>query len=106
MARTRSSSSATGAGSPTRWPGGHAAVGPHRVEDPQVDRVHVERRGELVHLRLVGEGDLHGAEAAHRAARRVVGVDDVGVDARVGDLVGPAARSSAALAHTAVELDA
>jgi hypothetical protein len=43
-------------------------VGRHRVADAQVDRVHVERRGQPVHLRLVGEGDLHGAEPAHRPA--------------------------------------
>ena len=36
-----------------------------------------ELGGEQVHLRLVGEARLHGAEAAHRAARRVVRVHAV-----------------------------
>ena len=46
-----------------------------RVQQPQLDRIELERRRELVHLRLGGEARLHRAEAAHRAARRVVRVD-------------------------------
>ena len=52
-------------------------------------------RGELVHLRLVGEARLHRAEAAHRAARRVVRPNRIAVHLRVRDLVragGEAAR--------------
>src|SRR3712207_8550464 len=45
------------------------------VLDAELHRVHAELSGQLVHLRLVGEADLHRPEAAHRAAGRVVGVD-------------------------------
>lgn len=41
----------------------------HGVELPELDRVHVQLGGQLVHLRLVGEARLDGAEASHRAAR-------------------------------------
>ena len=61
----------------------------------------LQRRGELVHLRLVREARLHGAEAAHRAARRVVGVDDVGVDPRVRHVVRARSANEAAFEHTA-----
>src|SRR4029450_4893790 len=46
-----------------------------RVQETKLDRVDVERGSEPVHLRLCGEAGLDGAEAAHRAARRVVRVD-------------------------------
>ena len=62
-------------------------AGLERVEQPQLDRVDLERRGELVHLRLGREARLHGAEAAHRAARRVVRVDRRALDQRVVDAV-------------------
>ena len=45
--------------------------------------------GEPVHLRLAREARLHGAEAAHRAARRVVRVDRRRLDQRVVDAVRP-----------------
>ena len=48
-----------------------------------------ELGGQLVHLRLVGERGLHRAEAAHRPARRVVGVGAVRVDLHVRHDVGP-----------------
>ena len=66
-------------------------AGRERVQQPQLDRVDPERGGELVHLRLGGEAGLHGAEAAHRAARRVVRVDDGRLDQRVRHRVRPAA---------------
>ena len=53
------------------------------------DRIHVERRGQLVHLRFVRETGLHSSEAAHRSGRRVVGVRAHRVDPRVGDAIGP-----------------
>ena len=43
---------------------------------------------EPVHLTLVAERHLHAAEAAHRAAGRVVGVHGAGADADVGAAVG------------------
>ena len=58
-----------------------------RVQEAQLDRVDLERGGELVHLRLVREAALDGAEAAHRAAGRVVRVDAGRLDQRVLDLV-------------------
>ncbi len=88
-----SSSSATGAGQSIGAPVGIDVPVVHRVAQPQLDRVHLQRGGELVHLRLVREAGLHGAEPAHRAARRVVGVDDVGVDPRVRHLVRARART-------------
>src|SRR5439155_9759459 len=39
------------------------AAGPERVQQPQLDRVDVERVRELVHLRLVSEADLDRAES-------------------------------------------
>ena len=61
-----------------------------RVQQPELDRVDPERRGELVHLRLAREAGLDGAEAAHRAARRVVRVDDRRLEPRVRHRVGAA----------------
>ena len=61
-----------------------------RVQQPELDGVDPERGGELVHLRLAGEARLHGAEAAHRAARRVVRVDAGRLDQRVRHVVRPA----------------
>src|SRR5262249_59179053 len=63
------------------------AAGPERVEEAELDRIDRERSGELVHLGLVREAALDGAEAAHRAARRVVGVDAGALDQRVLDRV-------------------
>ena len=75
------------------WPVGSMSPGRERVQQPQLDRVDPELGGELVHLRLGGEARLHGAEAAHRAARRVVRVDAGRLDQRVRDLVRADARS-------------
>lgn len=57
----------------------------HRVEAAELDPVHAHRVGELVHLGLVGEARLYRAEAAHRAAGRVVGVEGDAVDVDVVD---------------------
>ena len=67
--------------------GRQRVAGRERVQEAQLDRVDPERRGELVHLRLGGEAGLHGAEAAHRAARRVVRVDAGRLDQRVRHVV-------------------
>ena len=64
-----------------------------RVEDVAVaDVVAVEADplGEPVEHALDGERGLVGAEAAHRAARRVVGVDGARLDVDVRHPVGPA----------------
>ncbi len=71
----------------------------HRVAAAELDRIHAERGRELVHLRLVAERGLDGAEAAHRAARRVVGVDAVGVDVHVRHDVRPGAHRAGVADH-------
>jgi hypothetical protein len=83
----------------------HRVARLQRVQQPQLDRVDLERGGQLVHLRLVSEAALDGAEAAHRAAGRVVRVDAGRLDQRVLDPVRPQAKA-AALEQTAAELDA
>ena len=81
-------------------------AGRERVPQPQLDRVELERVRELVHLRLGGEAGLHGAEPAHRTARRVVRVDARRLDAaRSATAYGPHA-NEAAFDVTAVELEA
>ena len=67
--------------------GGHRVAGLQGVADAQFHRVQADRRGEAVHLGLVAETRLDGAEAAHRPARRVVGVHDIGVHDDVGYVV-------------------
>ena len=67
--------------------GDQRVAGLHRVAQPDLDRVEAARRGQLVHLPLVGEARLHHAEAAHRAARQVVGAHRLAVDGGVGALV-------------------
>ncbi len=65
-------------------------AGRERVPEAELDRVDLERDGELVHLRLGREARLHGAEAAHRAAGRVVRVDAGRLEQSVRDRVRPA----------------
>ncbi len=60
-----------------------------RVVQAQLDRVHAQRLGEAVHLRLVGVGGLRVAEAAKRAGAGVVRAHRPPVDAPVGHPVGP-----------------
>ena len=50
LPRTSSSSSATGAAESTTCPVGIREPSLDRVADPHVDRVHAQRRRELVHL--------------------------------------------------------
>jgi hypothetical protein len=45
------------------------------------------RRGQLVHLPLVGEARLHHTEPAHGPARQVVAANGIAVDSRVDTLV-------------------
>ena len=71
-----------------RWPVGSVSPCPIAFMHPELDGIHLERDGELVHLRLGGEAGLHGAEATHRAAGRVVGEDGAALDERVGHVVG------------------
>src|ERR671910_318870 len=87
---------ATPPASRTRYPlaGGQHVAGGEGVAQPQLDRIDAEARGEAVHLRLVTEAHLHGAESTHGTARRVVGADDGGVDQRVGHPVGAAGEAS------------
>lgn len=70
-----------------RLPGRHDGPLLHGVELPELDPVHAQLVGELVHLRLVGEARLDRAEAAHGAAGRVVAVERDGLDVDVVDHV-------------------
>ncbi len=65
--------------------GGHDRALLHGVELTELDRVHAQLRRELVHLGLVREAGLDGAEAAHRAAGRVVRVEGDRLDVDVVD---------------------
>ena len=62
----------------------HVARG-DRIAQAQLDRIHAELGREPVHLRLGAEARLHRAEAAHRAAGRVVRVHDRALDQRIGN---------------------
>ena len=75
---------------------------PRRDEDvleAQLERIHVELRGDLVDLGLAGEGDLRIAEAAEGARTQLVGVDDLAVAARVRNAVGPARHQERVAEH-------
>ena len=99
-AAARRITSATGSEPVIRWPVGSVSPGRERVPQPQLDRVDVERGGELVHLRLGGEAGLHGAEAAHRAAGRVVRVDGGRLEQRVRRRrTGPTAKRGGVRGH-------
>jgi len=58
------------------------------VFQAQLDGIHAQRLGQLVHLALGGEGALRAAKAAERAAGDVVGGHGVAVDVGVGDDIG------------------
>ena len=68
-------------------PGREEVARLERVQEPKLDRVDRELGCKPVHLGLGREARLHGAEAAHRAARRVVGVDGRRLDQRVVDAI-------------------
>ena len=70
--------------------GDHLAAGFHSVPDSQFDRIHPKGRRQFVHLRLVRVAVLHRAKATHRAAWRVVRVEDEAVDRRVRNPIGTA----------------
>ena len=63
--------------------GDEAVTGVHRVAQAHLHGVEACRRRDAVHLALVGEAGLHDAEAAHGAARRVVGPQGPAIDDRV-----------------------
>ena len=71
---------ATGATLSTTCPVISAVAGLHGVAQADLDGVEPARRGQLVHLALVGEARLHDAEPAHRPARQVVGAHGLAVD--------------------------
>ena len=87
IAAQRSSTSRAGALPVSTWPVGRTEPVCSDVAQPQLDAGRSRARRELVHRRLVREADLRRAEAAHRAARRVVRVDDGALDADVRHLV-------------------
>ena len=79
--------------------GDHPVAGLQRVAQPQLDRIQSELRGQPVHLRLVRDGHLDGAEPAHGAARRVVGEHDAGVDLGAADAVRPGGEAGRVADH-------
>src|SRR3990170_626953 len=60
------------------------------VPEPQVERVHGERAGHLVHLGFQGEGRLDGAGSTVGAVARLVGQHLVAADVHVGQAVAAA----------------
>ena len=64
-----------------------------RIPLPELDRIDVERGGELIHLRLVRETRLDRAKPTHRAGRGVVRVRADGVYSRVGHAIGSGAEA-------------
>ena len=81
--------SATGSVPSIAWPVGSTSPGCERIQQPELDGIDPELRGELVELCLRGEARLDGAEAAHRPAGRVVRIDARRLDQRVLDGIGP-----------------
>ena len=77
-----------GGGSGYLLTGDEHVTGLQGVSQPQRQRVDAQGLGQLVHLGLVGEADLHHAEASHGPARGVVGAHPPAVDGGVGHLVG------------------
>ena len=86
-------------GTPQHLPGRKRVAGLEHIAQPQLDRVDAERCGELVHLGLVCETDLHRAETPHRPARGVVGADRYRLDDGVGDPVGPGRHAGGVHGH-------
>jgi hypothetical protein len=66
----------------------HAIAGAHRVAQAELEGIHAEALGEQIHLRLVAEAHLDGAEAAHGAVGAVVCAGVAGPDLQVWDPVG------------------
>ena len=66
---------------------GQRVASPQRVHATDRDRIHSEGPRDAVQLGLVREHGLHGAESAHGAGGRVVGVRDPRVDLDGGDAV-------------------
>ncbi len=94
-------SSATGAAESISWP--VMLWSPSRIplQRADLDPVDADGVGQLVHQRLVRERGLHAAEAAHRAARRVVRVDAAGVDVHAREVVRAQAQRAAVADHRA-----
>ena len=80
-------------------------AGPHRVAQPDLDRVEPAGLGQPVHLALVGEAGLHDAEAPHRAAGQVIGAHGEALDHGVLQRYGPWVWVMA-LSSTADDVDA
>ena len=79
--------------------GGKPIAGTQDVALPDVVSVDPDLLGQQVHDPLDRERGLVGAEAAHRAARRVVRVDRLRLDVDVRHAVGPAGVTTRPLQH-------
>ena len=81
------------------WPVAKRSPGPQDVALADVVAVEAGPLGQHVQDALDGERGLVGAEAAHRAGGRVVGVDGHRLDVDVGHPVGAAGVAGGALQH-------
>ena len=95
------SSSPTGAAESMTWPVMLRSPSRMPLQLPDLHPVDAHGVGELVHQRLVRERGLHAAEAAHGAARRVVGEHPVGVHRDRREPVGPEAEGAGVADHRA-----
>ena len=68
--------------------GEQAVTGGQDVLHPQFDGIRAEGGGQAVHLGLVSDAGLDGAEAAHGPAGWVVGANDHALDVGTRDPVG------------------
>ena len=72
-------------GAPQHLAGDQGVARLQHVAQPQLDRVHTERRCQLVHLGFVCETGLNRPETPHRPTRWVVGPDRDRLDDSVMD---------------------
>ena len=70
------------------WPVACGRPSRSEVLPAELDRIHLQRPRHHVGVALIGPHQLRHAEAAQRAGRRDVGVERVGIDPDVVDVVG------------------
>ncbi len=95
---TRSSRVSSGAPCDQRAGGLRPAFAQH-VLAAELDRVELERARDHVGVALIGPDQLRNAEAAQRPRRRQVGVERVGIDPDIVDVVGPRCGEAGFLRH-------
>ena len=70
----------------------------------EFDRVDAELARDQVGVALIGPDELRNAEAAQRAGRRAVGVELVGIDLDILDVVGPRRGEAGFLRHARADI--